>query len=250
MLILFLVSLFILVAFVFAITISMRILLRRKASKSQTSNFLRKYPEVDIEQYRGTFLRLGFIAAILLAIMAFSWTTYEKFDLPPGPLTPENTPVFPPQTAHQREVPKPPPILKIVKTKKESIDPEIVPIDPSEPITFVEVPDEPFDYDKTFKVVEEMPQFPGGDKALMNYLAKTDYPRILQDNGIVGDVWVKFVVNKKGKVADVSIERGIDPLLDEAALKQVRLMPKWKPGKQRGKPVKVQYIVRIKFKLI
>jgi protein TonB len=101
-----------------------------------------------------------------------------------------------------------------------------------------------------FFIVEEMPEFPGGEQALHKFLASNiEYPVIAQENGIQGRVYVKFVVNTDGSITDVEIARGVDPSLDKEALRVVRSMPKWKPGKQRGKAVRVSYTVPINFVL-
>jgi protein TonB len=99
-------------------------------------------------------------------------------------------------------------------------------------------------------VVEEMPEFPGGVTALRKYLAESvKYPVIAQENGIQGKVYVNFVVNKDGSVSNAKIARGVDPSLDQEALRVVSTLPKWKPGKQRGQPVRVSYTVPINFQL-
>jgi len=104
--------------------------------------------------------------------------------------------------------------------------------------------------EEVFVVVEEMPEFPGGVKALRQYLATAvKYPVIAQENGIQGKVYVNFVVNKDGTVSNAKIARGVDPSLDAEALRVVSTLPKWKPGKQRGAPVRVSYTVPISFKL-
>ena len=104
--------------------------------------------------------------------------------------------------------------------------------------------------EEVFLVVEEMPEFPGGVLALRQYLASSvKYPVIAQENGIQGKVYVNFVVNKDGSVSNAKIARGVDPSLDAEALRVVSTLPKWKPGKQRGAPVRVSYTVPISFKL-
>ena len=104
--------------------------------------------------------------------------------------------------------------------------------------------------EEVFVVVEEMPEFPGGTLALRQYLASAvKYPVIAQENGIQGKVYVNFVVEKDGSVTKAKIARGVDPSLDAEALRVVSTLPKWKPGKQRGAPVRVSYTVPISFKL-
>ena len=95
-----------------------------------------------------------------------------------------------------------------------------------------------------------MPEFPGGMGECLKFLMKNaKYPTISQENGVQGKVSVKFVIEKDGSVADPVVVRGVDPYLDKEALRVVKTMPKWKPGKQRGKPVRVSYTVPVIFKL-
>ncbi len=101
-----------------------------------------------------------------------------------------------------------------------------------------------------FTVVEEMPQFPGGNEALIDYLVKNVvYPKEAKDNNISGRVFVSFVVEKDGSIGDVKILRGIGGGCDEESVRVVSSMPKWIPGKQNGKPVRVAYNLPIKYAL-
>jgi protein TonB len=101
-----------------------------------------------------------------------------------------------------------------------------------------------------FYVIEEKPEFPGGEEALLKYIAdNTKYPEIAKENNIQGKVFVEFVIQKDGSVGDVKILRGVDPYLDAEAVRVVKSLPKWSPGKQRGKAVKVSFQVPINFKL-
>lgn len=101
-----------------------------------------------------------------------------------------------------------------------------------------------------FTIVEEMPSFPGGEAELFKYLGKnTKFPPMAQDAGISGQVYVTFVVDENGKVRDPKVLRGIGGGCDEEALRVVKAMPNWEPGKQRGKPVRVQYNLPIRFTL-
>ena len=104
--------------------------------------------------------------------------------------------------------------------------------------------------DKIFLIVEQMPDFPGGEKALLSYLATNiKYPVIARQNGITGPVYVGFVVTKEGKVSDVKIQRGIGGGCDEEAVRVVQSMPQWKPGKQNGVAVSVRYTLAVNFTL-
>ena len=103
---------------------------------------------------------------------------------------------------------------------------------------------------EVFFIVEEMPSFPGGDAALRSFLAQSiKYPVVAQENGIQGKVFVNFVVNTDGSITNAKIARGVDASLDKEALRVVMSLPKWKPGKQGGKPVRVSYTVPINFVL-
>ncbi|WP_372639576.1 TonB family protein [Ancylomarina sp.] len=101
-----------------------------------------------------------------------------------------------------------------------------------------------------FVIVDEMPQFPGGEKALLTWVNQNvEYPKIAQENGIEGKVYIYFVVNKNGVVGRVKLARGASPSLDAEAIRVISKMPKWKPGKQRGQPVSVEYTIPINFAL-
>lgn len=103
---------------------------------------------------------------------------------------------------------------------------------------------------KPFDVVEQMPQFPGGPAALMEFLSKNvKYPQEAYKNGIQGRVIVTFVINKDGSISDAKVVKSVDPQLDEEALRVVHSMPNWIPGRQNGEPVNVKYTVPITFKL-
>ncbi len=104
--------------------------------------------------------------------------------------------------------------------------------------------------EEVFKVVEQMPSFPDGQAALMRFLGQNiEYPTIAKENGVEGMVVVTFVVDKDGTINNAQVVKGIGAGCDEEALRVVRLMPKWQPGKQRGQPVKVQFNLPIRFKL-
>ena len=104
--------------------------------------------------------------------------------------------------------------------------------------------------EKVFEVVEQMPSFPGGDKALLEYLSNNiKYPVVAQENGVQGRVVVSFVVEKDGSITDVNVVRSVDPSLDKEAARVVKSMPRWIPGKQNGSAVRVKYNVPVSFKL-
>lgn len=104
--------------------------------------------------------------------------------------------------------------------------------------------------EKVFDVVEQMPQFPGGDAALFEYLSThIKYPTIAEENGVQGRVIVTFVVERDGSITDVKVVKAVDPSLDKEASRVVAGMPKWIPGKQNGSAVRVKYTVPVTFRL-
>ena len=113
-----------------------------------------------------------------------------------------------------------------------------------------EVEEEEPEEQQIFQVVEEMPEFPGGMAECLKFIGKNiKYPTIAQENGVQGRVIIQFVVNQDGSIVDPVVVRSVDPYLDKEALRVIKTMPKWKPGKQRGKAVRVKYTVPVTFKL-
>jgi protein TonB len=103
---------------------------------------------------------------------------------------------------------------------------------------------------EVFVVVEEMPTYPGGDKALMDYInGNIVYPEIAKENNIQGRVILRFCVTYKGAVDQVTVLKPVDPALDNEAIRVIKMLPAWKPGKQGGKPVNVWYSVPVTFQL-
>lgn len=177
----------------------------------------------------------------------------DKSTPPPPPVIPpppvQQTIKFtPPKVVKDEEAQEPPPTQEEVKevqvsTVTQEGDKDVVDI-PSDPV--VGDPDE----GKIFQFVEEPPAFPGGEDKLMEYLGKNiKYPTIAKENNIQGRVYVTFVVDKDGKVKDAKVLRGIGGGCDEEALRVVKNMPEWKPGRQNGRSVLVQYNLPVVFNL-
>ena len=119
-----------------------------------------------------------------------------------------------------------------------------------EDIAAPEPPKQVVEETKIFTVVEQMPMFPGGDAALMGYLRDNmHYPTVAAENGVQGRVVVGFVVERDGSITDVNVLRSVDPSLDREAMRVVKAMPKWTPGKQNGSAVRVKYQVPVTFRL-
>lgn len=106
------------------------------------------------------------------------------------------------------------------------------------------------DENAIFQVVETQPEFPGGMAELMKYLQKnTRYPKVCKEQGLQGRVIVQFVVNTDSTISDVNVIKPVNPHFDEEALRVVKAMPKWKPGTQRGEPVRVRFFLPVTFRL-
>lgn len=111
------------------------------------------------------------------------------------------------------------------------------------------IEEEPLEND-VYTIVENMPEFPGGQDSLFKFLAKNIiYPKEAKEKGIQGKVYVNFTIEEDGSVNHVKIIRGVHPLLDNEAVRVIKLLPKWKPGTQRGKTVKVSYNLPITFNM-
>ena len=104
--------------------------------------------------------------------------------------------------------------------------------------------------EQIFVIVEKSPEFPGGDAARLRFLQDNiKYPVVAQENGIQGRVTCQFVVNVDGSIVDIEVLRGVDPSLDKEAMRVIAMMPKWVPGEQRGKPVRVRFTLPVQFRL-
>jgi periplasmic protein TonB len=227
---------------------------------------LKKSEKADLESKKGVFFQIGLIFAMAIVLMAFEHKSYDKEEVSTlntkrsfseveelTQITQQNTP--PPPVA------PPPPtlVLNIVDnttdiTNDISIDAEAnenTSVDEYKAPKAVKQEEESeVEEQQIFMVVENSPAFPGGDAARMKFLQDNiKYPQMARESGIQGTVYVTFVVERNGSVTDVKILRGIGGGCDEEALRVVQNMPKWEPGKQRGKPVRVQFNMPIKFTL-
>jgi protein TonB len=225
---------------------------------------LKKSPKADLENKRSTFVQIGLVISLGLCLVAFEWTNKVEKAASLGTIAAQEVEDEIIPITRQEEVKPPPPppppkvveVLNIVDDQTE-IDEELD-IDDSEADekTVIEVApiirqeEEQAEESQVFFIVEDMPEFPGGELALRKFIANAiKYPVIAQENGIQGKVYVNFVVDRDGSITNAKISRGVDPSLDKEALRVVNSLPKWKPGMQRGKPVKVSYTVPISFVL-
>lgn len=217
----------------------------------------RKNPEADLERRKMSFTFLGLLVAVSLTLVAFEWTTFEKRQSEMATLDLDllEEEVIPPSATPPPPPPPPPApttVLEIVEDDEEieEVDMEDTEVEENTVVEVFEQPEEVVVEEQIFTIVEEMPEFPGGESELFKYLGKSiKYPQMAQDAGISGVVYVTFEVGKDGKVKDVKVLRGIGGGCDEEAIRVVKAMPTWKPGKQRGKAVRVQYNLPIRFTL-
>ena len=224
----------------------------------------KKSPKADLENKRKIFFELGLVAAIAICLYSFESSTKVNQLSTLGTLNntavvEELTPLIRLEEA-KPIIPPPPKVVDLILIVENDtkIDEELDIMD-SEADNHTAIyatpllnsPKEPEKDDAAiFFAPEEMPLFPGGDQALLNFLSQNiKYPTIAAENGVFGKVTVNFVVNKDGSITDAKILRGVDPALDKEAMRVVCSMPKWKPGKQSGKPVRVSFSVPINFKL-
>ncbi|MGD9556142.1 MAG: energy transducer TonB [Mangrovibacterium sp.] len=225
---------------------------------------LKKSPKADLESKRSTFVQIGLVISLGLCLLAFKWTSRVEKAASLGSVAQQEVEDEIIPITRQEEVKPPPPppppkvveVLNIVDDKtdiEEELDIEDTEADDKTVIDvapIIQQEEEKAEESQVFFIVEDMPEFPGGELALRKFIANAiKYPVIAQENGIQGKVYVNFVVDKDGSITNAKIARGVDPSLDKEALRVVNSLPKWKPGMQRGKPVKVSYTVPISFVL-
>ena len=225
---------------------------------------LKKSPKADLENKKSLFIEIGLVISLALCLLAFKWTTAIKETSSLGTIEEQQVEdeIVPITRAEEVKPPPPPPpkvieVLNIVDNETE-IDDELEMEDTeADDNTVIEVvpviqqeKEKEEEESQVFFIVENMPEFPGGEAALRKFIANAvKYPVIAQENGIQGKVYVNFVVDQHGNVTNAKIARGVDPSLDKEALRVVNSLPKWKPGMQRGKAVRVSYTVPISFVL-
>lgn len=235
---------------------------------------VKKSKKADLEGTKSTGLLIGYIVALAAMFATFEYTTreYEETDVvystasfvSEEEVIPITQPIFTAAPPPPADAPQVAEILDIVDNNEEIVEEKIETSEStteaiSGPVSHVSGPvmtgppapvQEESDEGEIFEVVEQNPMFPGGEAALLKYLQKNlKYPAQAQDNGIQGRVMVQFVVNKDGSVVEPKIIRAVDPSLDKEAMRVVSAMPKWTPGKQRGKTVRVRYTLPVTFRL-
>ncbi|SDZ91373.1 outer membrane transport energization protein TonB [Porphyromonadaceae bacterium KH3R12] len=225
---------------------------------------VKKTPKANLERHRGTYILMGLVLGVSILFFAFEWSTEtRKLDenvIVQDVLAEEEIEI----TRRDPAPPPPPPppepetpeIIEVVEERVETRMEIKSEDDQSQRQTEVYIPPPPPKpkqeevTEEIFVVVEEQPEFPGGQAAMMKFLSDNiRYPVIAQENGIQGRVICNFVVERDGSITDVQVVRGQDPSLDREAIRVIQQMPRWKPGKQRGSPVRVRFTLPVVFRL-
>ena len=221
----------------------------------------KKTEKANLENKSFMFFSLGLIVALLLSIMAFTYRVYDDTtakDLSKNSANNEEILEVPPT----QQLPPPPPkiqqpqIIEVPDEKKIeeeieiNMDTEVTEQTKVEEVKIVPQEEEKEDPDQIFLVVEETAAPTGGMPAFYEYVAKKlKYPAQARRMGIEGKVFVEFVIERDGSITDVKAIKGIGAGCDEEAVRVLQSAPKWKPGKQRGKPVRQRMVLPIAFKL-
>jgi protein TonB len=223
---------------------------------------IKKSDKANLEKKRSIFLEIGYVITLGLVLLAFEWGTRPKGldslgQIQEMDVEEEIIPI----TRQQNEPPPPPPpqtteVINIVEDDVEIEDELILDDTEADQDTEIEIvefkeEEEVVEETEVFFVVEDMPTFQGqSSDAFRTYIQQNlKYPVIAQENGISGRVYVQFDIGPDGNVTNAIVVRGVDPSLDKEALRVVKSSPKWTPGKQRGRPVRVRFTFPIVFQL-
>ena len=223
---------------------------------------LKKSQKASLEDKKVVYVLMGFVFVLSLCYVALEWTEKEvtKYEVADMEFTFEEEVEIQQTTQETTPPPPPPPVqeVEVLNVVEDDVETESIEINTEDDKDVevviaapVEAPVEEEEEEVVFVVVETMPEFPGGQQALFKDLSENvKYAVIAQENGIQGRVICQFVVNKDGSIVDVEVVRsGGDASLDKEAVRVIKSMAKLKPGKQRGKAVRVKYTVPVNFRL-
>ncbi|MDL2314922.1 energy transducer TonB [Bacteroidales bacterium OttesenSCG-928-C19] len=227
----------------------------------------KKSPKADLEGKKGIFVEIGLAVVLLIVLVAFNWKSYDKDDFKEvkreAEEVLEETVI---QTSEMNEPPPPPPepeielssdVMEVVEDDAELKNEVVIKNEDDiaktmqdfKPVVNQQV-DEEEEEEEIFLAVEDEPSFQGGEAGLRRYLAENiKYPQLAKETNVQGRVFVTFVVERDGSVSNVRILRDIGAGCGAEAVRVVKAMPKWTPGKQRGKAVRVQYNLPVMFTL-
>lgn len=236
------------------------ILSNKKEAKDASDVLIKKYNDVDVSKYSTMFGLLGMAFSLLIILVAFEYPSFDEqelVDLGTVEIMEEEAVEIPPT---QQKPPPPPKITapQIVEVPdEEEIEDEIeieLPEEFDEDEVVEELPEEEEEeeevVDEIFEIVEESSAPKGGMSSFYKWVGKQmKYPSQAKRMGVEGKVYVQFVVDKDGTLTDIKVVRGIGAGCDEEAIRVLKKAAKWKPGKQRGRPVKQRMVLPISFKL-
>lgn len=219
----------------------------------------KKNIKYDLERFKNLFLEIGLVISLCAVLMAFEWKKWDSNE--ESIIKTQYTDIPEELVQITRDIPEPPKaqpqttILEIVKDDVDIQDDLNINIEDDQNTKvddFVDIKDNTTDAQiiepEIFYVVEEEPTFPGGYEKLTEYLSnEITYPQVARESGIQGIVYVDFIIEPNGDITNVKAKRGIGGGCDEEAVRVVKNMPNWLPGKQRGIPVRVQINLPIKF---
>jgi periplasmic protein TonB len=221
---------------------------------------LKKAPQADLHKRSSLYLSIGLVVSLGIVTLAFEWKQYDRSGLVNLGSTDDNfedvmeipptqQPPPPPPKIQQPEIIEVPDEEEIDEEIEIEMDIEITEDTQIEEIVFEEAPEEETS-DEVFTIVEDQPTPQGGMQAFYKYVGKNlKYPSQARRMGIEGRVFVQFIVDKDGSLNDVQVIKGIGAGCDDEAVRILKAAPKWKPGKQRGRPVRVRMVLPIQFKL-
>ena len=220
----------------------------------------KKSPKKNLENKRSLFLEIGFVLVLAMVLLAFQYRITERNNT----IIPQDARDFVDHDYIPPNIPKPPPppppeSHEIIPAPDELIEEDYFPEVDIGAHADLKVPDylpveiideKPDPTDDIHVIVEQMPEFPGGEAELFRYLSRTiRYPRMAQEVGLEGVVIISFIVERDGSVSNVQVMRGIGGGCDEEALRAVKNMPNWIPGRQGAQSVRVRYSVPVAFRL-
>ncbi|MBN2637934.1 MAG: energy transducer TonB [Bacteroidales bacterium] len=218
----------------------------------------RKSPSANLENKKAIFFEIGLIvvlAMIYFSLNAKSYKTYKPVlaDLHVHNMTEEMAPITTQQEKKPILAPKQFMQIRIVDNNVNADDKVIIDAgvyDDTRVPDYAPTSEENVAEKRIFIAVQKKPTFPGGEATLMNYLSShINYPELARETGVQGKVYLKFVVEPNGKISNVEVIRGIGAGCDEEAIRVVKNMPRWNPGMQMGKPVRVAFSLAVNFRL-
>ena len=236
-----------------------------KNNKNLNLMDLKKSSKATLEDKKFFNILMGLVVVLAVLYIGFEWTNkemvvYDEFasrveveeeieiiqatqELPPPPPPPA------PDIVEEINVVEDDVVVEEIQINTEDDNKRDIVI--NQPVSAgTGVSEDPTDSDVPFHIVEKMPSFPGGESALNQYLNKNiKYPPIALENGVSGRVICQFVVNRDGSIVDIEVVRSVDKSLDNEAIRVIKSMPKWTPGEQRGKPVRVKYTLPVNFRI-